>query len=127
MAEPVPQILGVTTIRWGVDGVFPLAGCEAGSLDQDNDALIDEKALDANGVVISRILGDAHSLVRVTALYTGATMPVMGTFVTITYDNGGSPVADANYFYNGKNRRRYTNKGNLMIEMELEKHASITA
>ena len=124
---PTPSIIGVNTIRWGADQVLVLSNIEPGSIDQDNDQLIDEKALDANGNVISRILGDAHSSVKVTALYRGTTIPAAGTFVNIKYDNGGSVVTDPNYFCNGKSRRRYSNRGNLMIELELERHALIAS
>jgi hypothetical protein len=124
---PSPSILGVSAIRWGADLVLVLASIEPGSIDQDNDQLIDEKALDANGNVISRILGDAHSTVRVTALYKGTSLPAAGTFVNIKYDQGGSVVNDPHYFCNGKSRRRYSNRGNLMVELELERHALIAS
>ena len=81
--------------------------------------------LDANGNTISRILGDKHSTVKATCLYRGTTLPAAGTFVSIKYDDGGSVVTDPHYFANGKLRRRYTNKGNMMVEIELEKHALI--
>jgi hypothetical protein len=127
MAEPVPEIVGVQTLRWGAAGVLPLAGIEPGSIDMDGDQLIDEKAHDANGYVIARILGDEHEMIRANCLYVGATKPAVGTFVTITYDDGGSTQTNSNYFYNGKFRRRYTNRGNLMLELELEFHSQIVA
>lgn len=127
MPEQLPTIKGVSAIRYGADQVYALAGIEPSGIDQDNDQLIDEKALNANGYVISRILGDSHSVIKVTALYTGATLPAAGTFVSIKYDNGGTVTTDTNYFTNGKTRRRYTNRGNMMVEIELEKHELIAS
>jgi hypothetical protein len=114
MAETITT-KGATGLRWGVDSVAVITSFITQGVTVNREPGIKKEVKDENGIVIARIFGDDQFKYSIKAIYKGGTPPAQASFITITRNEGGTTVADANAIVE-KVSWTYANESELLLD-----------